>query len=136
MKATIQEEETGCGIAAVATILQLPYSIVQAQANALGIYATDEKLFSDTQYMRRLLTHYTISTADTEKPFQSWEDLPDLALLSIKHHYENGTPFWHWVVFHRGDCGARVLDSAPHLESNERSDLEAIDPKWYIEVSP
>ena len=38
----------------------------------------------------------------TKPHFESWEALPDLALLSIKHHQEEGKRFLHWVVFKRG----------------------------------
>jgi predicted double-glycine peptidase len=45
---TVQQEINGCGIAAVATIVQKPYSKLLAVANSLGIFASDEWLFSNT----------------------------------------------------------------------------------------
>ena len=101
MKPIIQGDETGCGISAVATIVQLPYAEVKARAELLGIFAEDERLFSDTKYVRRLLNEYGVKTSADEKPFQSWASLPDIALLSIKYHIEKGRPFWHWVVYYR-----------------------------------
>ena len=40
----VQEEKTGCGIAAVATITQQTYASAKSKANALGIFSEDEKL--------------------------------------------------------------------------------------------
>ncbi|MEN8216277.1 MAG: hypothetical protein ABFS56_07850 [Pseudomonadota bacterium] len=134
MKAVIQEEKTGCGIASIAAVVQKPYSEVKAKANSLGIFAEDEKLFSDTHYVRTLLREYGIKVSREEKPFTSWEGLPDTALLSIKYHKESDHPFWHWVVFHRENNHPVVFDSAAYLEKNERVDFEQMKPKWYLEV--
>lgn len=135
MSVVIQEEATGCGIASAANILGLSYAEVKAKANSLGIYATDEALFSDTEYMRRLLDAYGMKTSAGESIFTAWEALPDIALLAIKHHYENDKPFWHWVVFKRTSAGYFVLDSAAYLGNNKITDCSAIEPKWYISVS-
>ena len=135
MKAIIQEDETGCGIASVANIVNQPYSDVKSKANALGIFAEDKSLFSDTKYVRKLLAEYGIGTSEVETPFVSWESLPNIALLSTKYHEENGTPFWHWVVFKRIGGEPVVFDSAAYLEVNARKDFEAMEPKWYIAVN-
>lgn len=130
----IQAETTGCGIAACAAILDKTYSEMKAIANAMGIEASDQSLWSDTDYVRRLLADSGVTTASDEVPFESWELLPDLALLSIKYHLEEGKPFWHWVVFQRVNDVASVLDSASYLSENIRTDFEAMTPKWFIEV--
>jgi hypothetical protein len=101
LKPVIQEETTGCGIASVANVLGKTYSEMKAVANAMGIYAEDKSLWSDTQYVRKMLSSAGVETSPDEIPFESWSSLPDLALLSIKHHQENGKNFWHWVVFKR-----------------------------------
>lgn len=131
----IQEETTGCGIAAVANILGKTYSEMKAIANGLGIYADDTALWSDTQYIRTLLSNAGVSTSDEEIPFSTWDTLPDTALLAIKHHQEEGKDFWHWVVFKRRDGEVVVLDSAAYLDSNIRTDFAEMTPKWFIEVS-
>ncbi len=134
LKPVIQEEATGCGIASVANILGKTYSEMKATANALGIYAEDQSLWSDTQYVRKMLSHMGAETSADETPFESWDALPDLALLSIKHHQENGRKFWHWVVFKRTGGLGFVLDSASYLPSNIRTDFSEMQPKWFIEV--
>lgn len=131
----IQEEETGCGIASVANIVERPYAEVKAKANTMGIFAEDEALYSDTEYVRRLLREYGIQASNVEAPFSSWASLPDMALLSIKYREENGCAYWHWVVFKRTPEGSVVLDSAAYLEENERTDFDSMQPKWFIEVS-
>lgn len=130
----IQEETTGCGIAAVANIVGKSYSEMKAIANDMGIFASDKSLWSDTQYVRRMLSEEGLQTSESEIAFSSWESLPDLALLSIKHHQEDGKDYWHWVVFKREHGQGVVLDSASCLVSNLRTDFDAMDPKWYIAV--
>jgi ABC-type bacteriocin/lantibiotic exporter with double-glycine peptidase domain len=130
----IQEEKTGCGIASVANIVNLPYTNVKKKANSLGIFAEDKTLYSDTGYVRRLLNEYKVETSNKEVPFTSWDKLPDLALLSIKYHEEEGVPFWHWVVFKRINGNPVVLDSASYLNENKRLDFDVMEPKWYIEA--
>lgn len=134
LKAVVQEETTGCGIASAANVLGKTYSEMKRIANAMGIHAADESLWSDTEYVRRLLSSAGLEIAPDEVPFESWNALPDLALLSIKHHREGGRNFWHWVVFKRIDGQPFVLDSASYLPSNVRTDFDAMQPKWFIEV--
>ena len=130
----IQQEPTGCGIAAVANILGKSYAEVKTLANEMGIYAADQALWSDTQYVRRLLSTYGVAVAEGETSFIGWQELPSLVLLAIKHHQQAGQDFWHWVVFKRVDGQAFVLDSASYLVCNLRQDFEAMQPKWFIEV--
>ncbi|WP_409525714.1 hypothetical protein [Nitrincola sp. MINF-07-Sa-05] len=134
LKPVIQEETTGCGIASVANILGRTYLEMKDTANGMGIHAEDKSLWSDTQYVRQMLSHAGVETSADEIPFESWSALPDLALLSIKHHQEDGKNFWHWVVFKRIGGQEFVLDSASYLPSNIRTDFNAMQPKWFIEV--
>lgn len=131
-----QDEQTGCGIASVANTLGLSYQEVKVQANQLGIFADDTKLFSNTGYVRTLLAQYKIKTHTKELPFTSWEALPDLALLAIKYYEEAGKGFWHWVVFKRLNGQDYVLDSSQSLTSHLRQDFENMQPKWFIPMSP
>jgi len=130
----IQEDITGCGIASVANIVGQDYDAVKAKANSIGIYTDDDALFSDTDYVRKLLKEYDVQVSSSEIPFSSWESLPDLALLAIKYYEENNRQFWHWVVFKRENGSLVVLDSAAYLDKNERTDFNAMKPKWFIEV--
>lgn len=136
LKPVVQEETTGCGIASAANVLGKTYSEMKSIANAMGIHASDESLWSDTRYVRRILSGAGVEISPDETPFESWNALPDLALLSIKHHCKGGRNFWHWVVFKRIDGQPFVLDSASYLPSNLRTDFDAMQPKWFIEVKP
>ena len=136
MRPVIQEEKTGCGIAALACILGKSYEEMKTIANSMGIYATDEFLWSDTKYIRRLLKANNFETGCEEIPFQTWCELPAIALLSINHYKEKGRNYWHWVVFNRTDEKAIVFDSASYLSSNIRNDFESMQPKWFIKVIP
>jgi hypothetical protein len=42
-----------------------------------------------------MLSSAGVRISSEEPPFESWEALPNLALLSIKHHQEEGKDFWH-----------------------------------------
>lgn len=131
----VQLERTGCGIASVAAIAGLSYSRTKSIANSLGIRAEDKALWSDTSHVRRLLRHLGFSGSAREIPFRSWPALPDLALLSIKWHLEQGRPYWHWVVFAREGSRAYVLDSKKGLRNNRRTDFGRMKPRWFIPIS-
>jgi len=135
VKAVIQEEISGCGIAAVAALAGVSYGQAKRRANSLGIYAQDRSLWSDTDYVRRLLKTYGLHAPAGETPFRDWATLPDRALLAIKWRRENGTPFWHWVVFVREGDDVYVLDSKKALKQHCRRDFGRIKPKWFIPVS-
>lgn len=135
MKAVVQLERTGCGIASVAAISGLSYRKAKSIANSLGIYAADEALWSDTSHVRKLLRHLGCSVGPRELPFRSWAALSDVALLSIKWHLERGRPHWHWAVFVRDADRAYVLDSKRGLRANRRTDFGRMKPKWFIPVT-
>lgn len=135
MKHVVQLERTGCGIAAVAALAGVSYREAQRTANGLGIFAGDRRLWSETGHVRCLLREYGLRSASIERPFRSWNSLPDLALLAIKWHREQGRPCWHWVVFVRDSEGERVLDSKRSLKRHVRMDFGRMKPKWYMAVA-
>ena len=134
MRPVIQAETTGCGIASVAAVAGVSYAEAKKVANRLGIHAQDERLWSETAHVRRLLRPFGLHALDGERRFRSWKALPDLALLAIKWHIEKNRPFWHWVVFVRYQESSYVLDSKKALRRHKRTDFGRIKPKWYIEV--
>ncbi|XQU07032.1 hypothetical protein P4544_09740 [Halomonas sp. LY9] len=134
MQPVIQEEISGCGIAACAALAGISYAQAKREANAIGIEAADTSLWSETAHVRRLLKEFDISVSSKEAPFKSWEELPNKALMAIKWRLEQGRPFWHWVVFVRESGVATVLDSKKALKTNIRRDFGRIKPKWYITV--
>jgi hypothetical protein len=135
VKPVVQLERTGCGIASVAALVGLSYPAAKSIANSLGIFAHDESLWSDTSYVRRLLSHVGLKTGRRIILFRSWEALPDVALLSLKWHLEKGRPHWHWAVFVRENGHPYVLDSKKSLRTNRRRDFGRMKPKWCIPVS-
>src|SRR4051812_32459186 len=102
MKAVVQEDRTGCAVACVAALTARSYASVKRDAAKLGIEVSDPKLWSETQHIRRLLSHYGFSAGEKET-FVDWTDLPDRALLAIKWHIEPTGPAWHWVIFARDE---------------------------------
>ncbi len=134
MKSIIQEEPTGCAIASTALLAGVSYKKAKEVANGLGIYADDTALWSETDYIRKLLLHFKIGTNKKETLFTEWNSLPDYALLSIKWHIKKEKPFWHWVVFVRENNEQFVYDSSTRLKTNIRKDFGRIKPKWFIGV--
>ncbi|VFQ42802.1 hypothetical protein [Desulfoluna butyratoxydans] len=134
MKPVIQEETTGCGIAACAALAGIGYQECRTIANRMGILAGDKALWSQTGHVRQLLSELGVPVEQAEIPFTGWEELPDKALLAIKWRMEDGKPFWHWVVFARQHTGSVVLDSKKGLKHNTRRDFGRMKPKWYIPV--
>ena len=134
LRPVVQEERTGCGIAAVATLAGITYRQVQATARGLNILATDARLWSGSAYVRRLLARYGIQSSAGRAKFTSWDRLPSPALLAIKWHRRKNRACWHWVVFWRGPQGPVVLDPKRSLRTNRRTDFGRITPKWFIRV--
>ena len=134
MKSIIQEEAIGCAIASTAVLAGVSYKKAKKIANALGVFAEDTALWSETDYIRKLLLHFEIGTDKKETPFTDWSNVPDYALLSIKWHLEKEKPFWHWVVFVRENDEQFVFDSSTRLKTNIRKDFGRIKPKWFIGV--
>ena len=134
MKPVIQQEKTGCGIAACAALAGISYLEAKRIANSLGISADDQSLWSTTAHARRLLSQVGIQATAPETSFTDWHTLPDRALLAIKWHEENGCPFWHWTVFVHDASGAYVLDSKKALKNNVRTYFGRMKPKWFIEI--
>jgi len=134
MKPVIQEEETGCAIASSAAIAGVSYQEARKIAHSIGMYAEDSNLWSETNFIRKLIKKFGIKTGKKEIPFTGWESLPNCALLSIKWHIERGKPHWHWVVFVREGGKSYVLDSKKTLKTNVRTDFGRMKPKWHIEV--
>ena len=132
----IQEDRTGCGLASVAAVAGVSYRQVKKIAGQLDIDVQDPQLWSDTKYIRKLLTHYSFSVSQKTRPFTSWDTLPSLAFLAIKWHKTHGCAFWHWVVFWRGPQGPVVLDSNRELRTNRRTDFSRIKPKWFLTLTP
>ncbi len=135
IRPVVQEERTGCGIAAAAALAGVSYARAKAVAASVGISAQDPRLWSETAAVRRLLTQFGLRAAVTRRPFRSWTGLPDCALLAIKWHLEQGRPFWHWVVFVRENDRSYVVDSNPTLKAPLRTDLGRMRPVWFLTVT-
>jgi len=134
VKPVVQRERTGCGIASVAILAGVSYAQAKQAANRLGIFAEDPRLWSETQPVRDLMKHFRVHAANGETPFVSWAALPEVALLAIKWHREQGRAFWHWVVFWRSPGGPVVLDSQQALRRHVRTDFGRMKPKWWIKI--
>src|SRR5690554_7891838 len=107
---------------------------MQAVAQAMIRHASVDSLWSDTAYVRPMLSSAGVKISANEDRLESSKTLINLELKSINNHQEAGEDFWHWVVFKRVGGEPFVLDSASYLPSNIRQDFDAMQPKWFIEV--
>ena len=135
IRPVVQEERTGCGIAAAAALAGVSYARAKAVAASVGISAADRNLWSETDSVRELLTQFGLRAARARQPFHSWANLPEYALLAIKWHREQGRPFWHWVVFVREKNRSYVVDSSPTLKTPLRTDFGRMKPVWFLTVT-
>ena len=135
MKPVVQEERTGCGIAAAAVIAGVSYAQAKRVAASLGISAQDRRLWSETAHVRRVLASFGVEASRATRPFRAWSKLPDCALLAIKWHLKEGRPFWHWVVFVRAGDQQYVLDSKATLKTPLRTDFGRMKPRWFLPVT-
>ena len=119
----------------MATLAGVSYRQAQRVARRLGISAEDQRLWSETDYVRRLLQEFGVRAGKAETSFTTWRTLPPVALLAIKWHRVRGRAFWHWVVFSRGPNGAVVLDPKRTLRTHRRTDFGRMRPKWFIAVT-
>lgn len=133
MKPIVQEDTTGCGIACAAMLAGTSYQAAKKQAEGLGIFVDDVRLYSDTRHLKQLLASYRIGTG-RKIPFRNWERLPPVALLAIKYKENQRPPAWHWVVYLNRENGPVVLDPKRQLRNNLRTDFGRIKPKWYIKI--
>ncbi len=129
-----QKHPTGCGIASVAMLAGTDYDTVRETAAGMGISADDRRLYSETDYVRRLLDAYGLHASPGERPFTGWHDLSDRALLAVYESNAEGRPQWHWVVFERENGNPVVLDPATDAPSNRRTDFDELMPSWSIAV--
>lgn len=137
MEPVIQEQISGCAIAASAALANISYQQAKSIANQLGIYAEDKTLWSNPDVIRALLNELNIITSKTEIPFTDWATLPDFALLALRWHQVKDQAFWHWAIFVREqDERLYVLDSKASLKQHRRTDFGRMKPKWFIEVYP
>jgi hypothetical protein len=134
MKPVIQQDRTGCAIASAAALAGTSYEAIKQLTNAVGIDVWDPALWSDTRPMVELLKAVGITIPEQVTGFESWETLPDCALLAVKWREEQGRASWHWVVFVNDGNDRYVLDPKKGLKSNVRRDFGRIKPKWYIPV--
>jgi hypothetical protein len=88
MKPIVQLERSGCGIAIMAARAGVTYAQTKRDVNRLGLFADDPRLWSETDYVRKLLKEYGFRWARTEAPFIS--ERPCLILRCSTSH---GTGF-------------------------------------------
>lgn len=134
VKPVVQLDPTGCAIASAAAIVGVSYRRARTVAASLGISVTDDRLWSDTGHVQRLLAAFGTRVARSVRPFRSWSSLPNCALLAVKWHIESGRPYWHWVVFVREKGRSYVLDSKKSLKAHVRTDFGRMRPKWSLAV--
>ncbi len=60
MTPIIQQDRTGCGIASVAGLAGVSYQEAKHATTSIGISIEDKALWSETTYVRSLLSYYGV----------------------------------------------------------------------------
>lgn len=133
-----QKEEANSGFASVTNIVKLPYlDTLREQIKQINEKETHNlNSYSDLDYMRQLLKENKFESKDTAE-FESWEKLPDLALILIEHRVTCLGSCCQWAVFKRDINKYVVLNSITYyLGDNPRTDFDTMQVKKFIEISP
>jgi len=130
MQRIVQEDGTGCGLACVAMIAEVPYQDVREFA--VDWLEFDEKgpfytCISDLRYM---LSEYGYALS-RKTPFKSYETLSPLSILEIERPGE----YNHWVLMVKCGLDSYILDPSAHIRTERRQDWWRIHALSYTNVT-
>lgn len=128
MKAVLQEDLTGCGIACVANLANVSYQQVKSVAVTWGMTSAicvSGPIRPSFKYCWTIMESIPAGRIS----FRSWQPLPPLALLSTKWYRKNNQAFWQWVIYWKNPAGPVMLDSKFTLRKQVRTDLGRIKPR-------
>ncbi|SOD19770.1 cysteine peptidase family C39 domain-containing protein [Pedobacter xixiisoli] len=124
-----QHDDTGCGIACVAMIVNQTYFQVKEILKQAGFFDNDDYLGTDFKDMNKALNIFNFSSASKRK-FKKWNNIPaKIAIASTNYDSEGG---WHWVLFVRDIEGCFIYD--PGKRKKKIRDLRGKRSGWFIEI--
>jgi ABC-type bacteriocin/lantibiotic exporter with double-glycine peptidase domain len=124
-----QHDDTGCGIACVAMIVNQTYFEVKEILKREGFFNNDEYLGTDFRDINKALNIFNFRCASKRK-FKKWNNIPaKIAIASTNYDSEGG---WHWVLFVRDLNGYFIYD--PGKRRKKIRDLRGKMTGWFLEI--
>lgn len=125
-----QHDDTGCGIACVAMLVNQTYFEVKEQLIQDGFFTKHTVFFGTTfRHISTILTKYHLKPTPKRK-FKKWSNIP--AKIAIASTNYNSAGSWHWVVFVRDIDGYFIYD--PDKPRKKIRDLRGKMSGWFIEI--
>ncbi|SDV46620.1 hypothetical protein SAMN05216551_101490 [Chitinasiproducens palmae] len=120
-----QLDPVACGLACVASLAGVRYESVRRRA--FDIFDWSRCARTKSRHLRTLLRTFGIETLQG-RAVRKWASVPDRAIVAINPIGDR----WHWVVHHRTDGCAMVMD--PNAKRPGRTDFGRMRLRSYVAI--
>lgn len=129
VKHVYQHDDTGCGIACVAMLVNQTYHGVKEQLMLKGLFPDNSDFGTTFRQLSDILCSFGLRPMPKRK-FKKWTNIPaKIAIASTNYDKSGG---WHWVVFVRDIDGCYIYD--PGKPRKKIRDLRGKMSGWFIEL--
>jgi len=129
VKHVYQHDDTGCGIACVAMLVNQTYHGVKEQLIRNGFFSDNADFGTTFRELTNILTSFNFRPMSRRK-FKKWSNIPAKVAIASTNYNKSGG--WHWVVFVRDIDGFYIYD--PGKPRKKIRDLRGKMSGWFIEV--
>lgn len=127
-----QPDDTGCGIAVLAMVLEMTYYQVKEWMIEEGIFDCDTEYWGTSfKDLTTMLEKKKIKT-ERKRKFKKWCNIPAKVAIASTNHAKSGE--WHWVLFCRDIDGYFIYD--PGKRRKKIRDLRGKMAGAFIEILP
>lgn len=130
IKHVYQQDDTGCGIACVAMLVNKTYFEVKDYVLSNGIISNDTNYFGTTFKQIATILNGLGMKAFSRRKFKKWSNIPAKVAIASTNYANCGN--WHWVVFVRDIDGCYIYD--PNKPRKKIRDLRGKMSGWFIEI--
>lgn len=130
IKHVYQHDDTGCGLACVAMIVNKTYFEVKDYVLNNGIISNDTNYFGTTFKQIATILNCLGMNAYSRRKFKKWSNIPAKVAIASTNYGNSGN--WHWVVFVRDIDGCYIYD--PNKPRKKIRDLRGKKSGWFMEV--
>lgn len=129
IKHVYQHDDTGCGIACVAMLVNQSYHELKKQLIQKGFFFGRTDFGTTFRELTNIITSFNFRPTPKRK-FRKWANIPAKVAISSTNY--NTTGGWHWVVFVRDLNGYFIYD--PGKPRKKIRDLRGKMSGWFIEI--
>lgn len=130
IKHVYQHDDTGCGLACVAMLVNQTYYEVKDQLINKGFFKRNLDFGTTFQELTNILTMFNFRPMKKRK-FKKWNCIPAKVAIASTNYDKSGG--WHWVVFVRDSDGYFIYD--PSKPRKKIRDLRGKMSGWFIEIT-